>query len=160
MPTFLFYMPEKERLEDKLTALLQPVIINSGYELVELAIVRAPGGITLRIMLDKPEGVTLSDCEKISRLAGDILDAHDPISSHYILEVSSPGINRPLKKQADFERFVGQKAMIETKTPISNRKRYKGLLTGVDGENVIISVDGVDHYIPLEQIRKARLDIL
>ncbi|MDD3554252.1 MAG: ribosome maturation factor RimP [Deltaproteobacteria bacterium] len=160
MPTFLFYMPEKERLEDKLTELLQPVIINSGYELVDLAIVKAPGGITLRILLDKPEGVTLADCERISRLAGDILDAHDPISSHYILEVSSPGINRPLKKQADFQRFAGQKALVETKIPISGRKRYKGLLLGVENGNVIISVDGADHCIPIEQIRKARLDIL
>lgn len=153
-------MLEKERLENKLTELLQPVIINSGYELVDIAIVKAPGGITLRILLDKPEGVTLADCERISRLAGDILDAHDPISSHYILEVSSPGINRPLKKQADFQRFAGQKALIETKTPISGRKRYKGLLSGVENGNVIISVDGTNHFIPIEGIRKARLDIL
>ncbi len=160
MPAFLFYMLEKERLEEKLTELLQPVITNSGYELVDIAIVRTAGGITLRILLDKPEGVTLADCEKISRLASDILDAHDPISSHYVLEVSSPGINRPLKKQADFQRFAGQKAMIETKTPISGRKRYKGVLTGIENENVIIFTNGADHYIPFEQIRKARLDIL
>jgi hypothetical protein len=95
-----------------------------------------------------------------NHLCGDILDAHDPISSHYILEVSSPGINRPLKKQADFQRFAGQKALVETKIPISGRKRYKGLLLGVENGNVIISVDGADHCIPIEQIRKARLDIL
>jgi len=160
MPTFLFYMFEKETLEERLIKLLQPVIDNSGYELVDLALVKGPGGITLRIFIDKPEGVTLADCERISRLAGDILDAHDPISSHYILEVSSPGINRPLKKSADFQRFAGQKALIETKIPISGRKRYKGLLAGVENENVVISVDGVDHCIPIEQIRKARLDIL
>lgn len=157
---FYFYMSEKERLEKILTELLQPVIINSGYELVDIAIVRSPGGITLRILLDKPEGVTLADCERISRLVGDILDAHDPISSHYILEVSSPGINRPIKKLADFQRFAGQKAVIETKTAVSGRKKYKGLLAGIANENVIISVDGVDHCIPFEQIKKARLDIL
>jgi len=160
LPTFLFYMLEKERLEDKLTKLLQPVIINSGYELVDIAILKAPGGMTLRIMLDKPGGITLADCEKISHVAGDILDAHDPISGHYILEVSSPGINRPLKHRVDFERFLGQKALIETKIPISGRKRYRGLLGGVENGNVIVSVNGIEHYIPIEQIKKARLDIL
>lgn len=160
MPTFLFYMSKQKIIEERLTTLLTPIIDNSGYELVDLALLKTPGGLTLRILLDKNGGVTLADCEKISRIVGDILDIHDPIPEHYVLEVSSPGINRPLTKEADFQRFAGQKAYIETQIPISGRKRYKGLLVGIENKTVIISVDQIDYRIPIEYIKKARLDIL
>ena len=153
-------MAKENRIESIVRALVEPVVAASGLELVDVKYGRSPQGMTLRLVLDKAGGVGIDDCAEISRLAGDILDANDPIDGAYHLEVSSPGINRPLKKIGDFERFAGQRVFVETVEPINGRRRFKGLLEGVNNGTIAISADRLTFDIPYEKISKARLDII
>jgi ribosome maturation factor RimP len=140
--------------------LVEPVIIRAGMELVDVAYQGGQTGMTLRLVIDKPDGVTVDDCADVSHLVGDILDVKDPIPGRYHLEVSSPGINRPLTRQQDFDRFSGQKIYVETKALLDGRRRFKGVLAGIRNGKVRLSVQGDSVEIPLDDILKARLDIL
>ncbi|MGB9713259.1 MAG: ribosome maturation factor RimP [Dissulfurimicrobium sp.] len=153
-------MAREKKTEDVVRALLEPVIASYGMELVDVHCGRDPRGMVLRLVLDKAGGVDIDDCAEISRLAGDILDVHDPIEGPYTLEVSSPGINRPLKKMEDFERFRGQNVFIETSELINGRRRFRGLLEGVSNGIVAVFADKIAFEIPFEKISKARLDII
>ncbi|MBW1671652.1 MAG: ribosome maturation factor RimP, partial [Deltaproteobacteria bacterium] len=97
----------KEQQIEVVRALVEPVVVYAGMELIDVEYGREPSGVILRLTIDKPGGVTIDDCSDISRLAGDLLDAKDSVPGSYNMEVSSPGINRPLKKKDDFERFAG-----------------------------------------------------
>lgn len=131
-----------------------------GMELVDVEYVRGPSGMVLRLTIDKDGGVSLDDCVEVSHLVGDMLDVHDPIPGAYNLEVTSPGINRPLKSPQDFDRFSGQKAYLETIDPVDDRRRFRGVLVGFDNGCVIMECHDGEYKIPTEQIKKARLDIL
>jgi ribosome maturation factor RimP len=141
-------------------ALIEPIVVYAGMELIDVEYGREPSGVILRLTIDKPGGVTVDDCSDISRLAGDLLDAKDSLQGPYNLEVSSPGINRPLKKKDDFERFAGQKVLIKTRELIDGRRNFKGILNGTRGNFIVISSEKTIFNIPFELVTKARLDII
>ena len=111
----------------------------------------------LRIYIDRPEGVTLDDCQKVSQQLSAVLDVEDPIPGAYTLEVSSPGLDRPLRKPADFRQRLGQRVRIELLLPLNGRRRFTGTLRGVETDEVLIEVDATLVRLPFAQIGKARL---
>lgn len=137
--------------------LVAPVVEANNMELVDVNYVKEGGRWFLRLFIDKAGGVTLDDCQLISEAVEPLIDEHDPINNPYILEVSSPGLDRPLKKLADFERFAGRQISLNTFGPVDGRRRFKGVLKGVEGQNIKLEVTGQDVHIPFEQVAKAKL---
>ncbi len=137
---------------------LEPHLAEQGYELVELECSRVGRRGLLRLFIDKPGGVTLDDCTAASQVLSTALDALDAFAgASYMLEVSSPGIARPLRKAVDFERFRGEPVEVRTETPIEGRRKFSGVLGGVeDGCAVVECTDGV-HRIHLGNVQKAHL---
>lgn len=128
-------------IDRRLADIVRPVIEGLGFELVRL---RLQGGrtATLQIMADRPEGgITVDDCADISTAISAVMDVEDPIEDNYHLEVSSPGIDRPLTRLKDFATFEGYEARLETNQPIDGRKRFKGVLAGVEGDEVLVNLD-------------------
>ncbi len=150
----------KKQIETKVSELLEPLVIYNQMELVCVEYLKGPRGPVLRLIIDKTGGVSLDDCARISRVASDVLDVHDPVPGSYNLEVSSPGINRRLVKDEDYERFSGEKVLIKTSDSIQGRRRFKGILRGLRDGQVIVEASGEEFALPLELIAKARLDIL
>jgi ribosome maturation factor RimP len=128
-----------------------------GLELVQLQYLRERGGRILRLFIDKPGGVTLEDCASISRELGDLLDVHLPDLGPYHLEVSSPGPNRPLARDGDFDRFRGQRVRIRTRSTINGQKNFSGVLEGLSGRTVRIHTGRGVVVIPIDNISKAYL---
>lgn len=142
-----------------LQALLEPVITGLGYEVVRILTIGQKNP-TLQIMIDRLDGkdITVEDCATVSRAVSTVLDEKDPIKDQYSLEVSSPGLDRPLTKIEHFKRFSGYEARIETAVEVEKRKRFKGVLGNVDEQNrVHIDVDGTDYTIAFDDISKAKL---
>lgn len=146
-------------MRDKLLALLEPVVAEAGYELLELEWSPASQRALVRVYIDRRDGepVQVDDCERASRAIEQVLDAEDPIEREYQLEVSSPGFDRPLRTAAHFERFVGSEARVETRAPIEGRRRFKGRLLGIEAGQLRIEVDQREWTLPLAGIGKARL---
>ena len=131
----------KAAIDRRMAEIITPVIEDLGYELVRVRLMSGKNTI-LQIMADKPEGgIEVDDCAKISTAVGATLDVEDPIVDEYALEVSSPGIDRPLTSLKDFENFEGYEAKIETTEMIDGRRRFKGQLAGIDGNDVLINVE-------------------
>ena len=131
----------KTAIDRRVAEIIRPVIEDLGFELVR---VRLQGGrtATLQIMADRPEGgINVDDCADISVAVSATLDVEDPIEDPYHLEVSSPGIDRPLTRLKDFATFEGYEARLETNQPIDGRKRFKGILAGVEGDEVLINLE-------------------
>ncbi|GGE22057.1 ribosome maturation factor RimP [Gemmobacter megaterium] len=131
----------KTAIDRRLAALIQPTIEGLGYELVRI---RLMGGKTriLQIMADTPDGgINVEDCAKISTAVSAVLDVEDPIEDNYTLEVSSPGIDRPLTRLKDFDMWQGYEARVETTELIDGRRRFKGALAGTDGDEVLITIE-------------------
>ncbi len=155
------------QLDEQIVELIQPILDDLGLELVDLVYQRENRGWMLRFYLDKEGGINLDNCAEASREISAILDVEDLIGSAYTLEVSSPGINRPLKKSRDFERFAGQNVKIKTLSAIDPdqrgraRKTFVGMLDGLDGSEVLITLPGksaTQISIALEQIDCANLE--
>lgn len=144
-------------LRDRLTDLLEPIIKDLGYELLLLEFGGASGSGTLRLFIDSPAGITLADCEKVSREVAAVLDVEDPIHSAYHLEVSSPGMDRPLAKPEHFEQFKGEIARVQMLAPVEGRRRFQGKVLGVTAEAVTLEIDGVAVILPFNDIEKAKL---
>ena len=146
-------------MKDKLFGLLEPVVSGLGYELLEVEFGTSGRSALVRVFIDRTDGggIGLDDCERVSRAIGAALEATDPISSDYQLEVSSPGFDRPLRTAAHFERFAGSEARIELALPIEGRRRFKGRLGAVSDGMVTIEVDRKEWRLPLAGISKARL---
>lgn len=146
-------------MREELIRLLEPAVQALGYELVEIEFSPAGRRALVRLFIDRTDGenVTLDDCERISRSVSELLDAVDPIEREYELEVSSPGFDRPLRTKEHFARFVGSEAKIELAAPIEGRRRFRGHLVEVRGDEVVIEVDGRQWTLPLGQVKKARL---
>ena len=138
-------------------ALVEPICVAEGLELVHVEYQREARGRTLRLYIDRPGGVTLDDCAHLSRGLGDILDVHLETEGPYRLEVSSPGLERPLGLPADFERFEGHEATIRTVRPRDGRRRFTGVLAGVTDEAVALRVGEETVRIPIDEILRARL---
>ena len=149
-------------LAAEIAALAEPVLAELGFRLVRV-VVSGRNGVTVQIMAERPEGtITVEECAEISRRLSPVLDVHDPIRGQYTLEVSSPGIDRPLVRPSDFEAWAGYEAKVEMKEPISGRKRFRGVLEGIEGGEVRIEVE-LDQLgrqvigLPLGLIGEARL---
>ena len=151
-------MMERE-VVDRVHAIIHPIVLNEGMELVEIEYRREPSGWVLRLILDKEGGVTLDDCTRVSQEAGRSLDVEDVIQTPYALEVSSPGLTRPLRTEKDFMKYHGRLIKLRTVDPIQDRRQFKGRLLGLSENGVEIEVDGGIFHIPLSSVAKANLEI-
>jgi ribosome maturation factor RimP len=150
-------------LPARVANIAEPVVEQLGYRLVRIKI-SASEGCTIQIMAERPDGsMTVEDCEAISRALSPVFDVNEPIDRAYRLEISSPGIDRPLVRKSDFERFTGHLAKIEMEVPVDGRKRFRGILTGVEGENAKLRMDNVaegvnaDVSLPIADMGDAKL---
>lgn len=146
----------KDSLNERVTALLEPVATREGYELVAVELAGAAKTPILRVFLDREGGLDIDSLVAANGWVSDALDAADVIASAYTLEVSSPGIDRPLRKLIDFERFVGSTAVLKT-TPVEGRHKFTGTIQGIDGESVVLETEGETFHIPVGAITKAHL---
>ena len=128
-----------------------------GYELVGVEYKRQGEGGVLRIYIDKEGGVNIDDCSKVSHQVGGVLDVEDPINNAYKLEVSSPGLERPIFRESDFERFKGHMVKIKLSIPYEGQRNFNGVLDGVEDSMVVIIMDNMEYLLPIEQIERANL---
>ncbi len=166
VPTFLFLgstmaqenMNRRESLEARVGALADQVAASTGTEVVLVEIKGGGNRSVVRAYIDQPGGVSLNDCERFSKSLSVLLDVDDLIPSSYILEVSSPGIDRPLVKKADFERFLGKRAKVRTRVPIAGQRNFKGNIIDIKDDRVGLEVaPGKQVEIALADIEKANL---
>jgi len=148
-----------ETVKKQVEALALPVLEELGLELIEVQYRREQSGWVLRLIIDKQEGVSLDDCTTVSREISQLLDIEDFIDQAYNLEVSSPGLDRPLKNMADFQRFTGRKAKIKTIAPIDGEHVFIGKILQATGETIILAVGSRELEIPFAQVAKARLEV-
>jgi ribosome maturation factor RimP len=155
----------------EIRSIAEPVCHANGYELVDVEYTRAQSGWVVRVYIDRPpldvavphlSGISFADCERLSRELSTVLDVEDPVPSAYSLEVSSPGLDRPLRTAAHFQRFAGETAKVALAEPLEGRKNFKGVLKGVeppgpDATTVVIDVDGTLFRLPIQSIASARL---
>lgn len=147
-----------ERLLEEVEKLLEPVLKDLGLELVEREFVPAQGRFVLRLYIDREASpVTLDDCEKASKAIEGILDVEDLIPYSYVLEISSPGVNRPLRKEKDFERFLGSFVDVKSKEMIEGRHHFSGILTGIKAGKIALREGEREWLIPLGSLKKARV---
>ncbi len=142
---------------DELATLLEPTVVRLGYELSDLELRLGGKGGLVRVFIDKPEGIGLEDCERVSEAVSALLDVEDPVPGHYDLEVSSPGLDRKLTKVEHFQRFTGDIVKVKTRFPIEGRRRFRGKLVSVDEDRILVEVDGESHTLELATIDTARL---
>jgi len=142
---------------DELQKLIEPAIERLGYELTDLEVRLSGQGGLLRLTIDKPDGIDLDDCEKVSHAVSALLDVEDPVPGNYNLEVSSPGLDRKLTKVEHFQRFEGETLKVTMRFPIEGRRRFRGTLVSSDDESIVVEVDGESHSLPLTMIDTARL---
>jgi len=142
---------------DELQKLIEPTIERLGYELTDLEVRLSGQGGLLRLTIDKPDGIDLDDCEKVSHAVSALLDVEDPVPGNYNLEVSSPGLDRKLTKVEHFQRFKGETLKVTMRFPIEGRRRFRGTLVSSDEESIVVEVDGESHSLPLTMIDTARL---
>ena len=143
---------------EQIETLITPSLTSMGFELVQVKMLEGRSGQTLQIMAERADGsMSLDDCALVSRQVSAVLDVENVIEAAYRLEVSSPGIDRPLVKLGDYAAYVGHTAKIETVLPIGGRKRFSGVLKPLEGENIIITVDGKDFTLPFMDIQSAKL---
>ncbi len=142
----------------KLKRVLAAVVETMGYELVGVEFHTRSVNPLLRVYIDSESGITLDDCQRISHQLGGVLDVEDPISGPYTLEISSPGLDRPLFEARHFDRFAGAQARLQLREPLDGRRKLMGRLLGMrDGDVAIVDSEGREWRVPLERIEKARL---
>ncbi len=140
-----------------LQQLLEPGVTVLGYDLVGVELTGDGSQTILRVYIELPGGITVADCAKVSHQVSAVLDVEDPIAGEYTLEVSSPGLDRPLVKREDFERFSGNEVKIHTTDAVLGRRNFTGRLQGIDEDLVLVEVDNEIYEIDLENIERARL---
>ena len=148
---------QKHYLQD----MIESVVEELGYELIRVMTI-GQANPTLQVMIDVKDtsrDITVDDCATVSRALSDLLDEKDPIKERYSLEVSSPGLDRPLTKPAHFKRYEGYLAKVETEEKIENRKRFKGKIIRADEQNVVVDMENVEYTIPYSAVAKAKLVI-
>ncbi|MCY8565011.1 ribosome maturation factor RimP [Bacillus sonorensis] len=148
---------------DTVSEMVQPILDNLQLELVDIEFVKEGQNWFLRVFIDSDDGVDIEECAKVSEALSEKLDEADPIKQNYFLEVSSPGAERPLKKEADFRKALGKNVYIKTYEPIEDNKEFEGTLSAFDGETVEVTVTIRTRQkrinIPYEKIAKARLAV-
>lgn len=147
------------KIASQVAQIIEPLLTIENYELVDVEYKKEGPRWILRLFIDHPRGITLDDCEAVSKKVGAQLDLLDPISHEYFLEVSSPGLERPLKKDADYQRFAGKTVLIKTFHPIGGKKRFRGKLGGLQEQMVLIWENDQEIAIPKEAITSARLEV-
>ncbi|OTA17904.1 hypothetical protein Xvie_00580 [Xenorhabdus vietnamensis] len=143
-------------LEQKLTEMISAPVEALGFELVGLEFIRARVS-TLRVYIDSEEGITVDNCADVSHQVSAVLDVEDPISVLYNLEISSPGLERPLFKAEHYQRFMGEEVSLVLRMAMQNRRKWQGIIKVVDGEMITVTVDGKDEVFALSNIQKANL---
>lgn len=146
-----------KRVPDKLQGVIEPIVASMGYEFVGLEHQGGPKNSLLRVFIDREEGITVDDCALVSRQISAVMDVEDPIAGHYTLEVSSPGLDRPLFTAEHFQRFAGSKVQVKLAAPQSGRRKFRGLLQGMNGEDVVLIVDDEEFCLPLTNIDRAKV---
>ncbi len=152
---------QKQKIEERVRTVAEPIVAGEGMELVDLEFVREKEGFVLRLFIDKTGGIGLEDCSQASRAVETALDVEDLVPHEYNLEVSSPGLNRPLKKPQHYERVKGKTIIVKTYGPIGSppRKNFKGICQEVSPEAVTVHVEGAGAFtIPFKEIAKANLE--
>jgi ribosome maturation factor RimP len=144
-------------LRERLIGLVEPLLEGLGYELVELEFSGGRGSAMLRVFIDRPSGVTIDDCERVSHELSALLDVHDPVPVAYRLEVSTPGLDRVLRTPTHFGRFAGARVAVELLAPRDGRRRYTGRLLRSDADGCTLEVDGVDVTLRYPDLLRARL---
>lgn len=156
-PIFYLGLSKVVKNSENLNQLLGPGINRLGYELIGCEYLSQGRHSLLRVYIDSPDGITLDDCQRVSEQLSAILDVEDPIKGQYSLEVSSPGLDRPLFTLPQYQKFIGHKIKIRMSIPIENRRNFVGVLTAVNDEQIVVAVDNVMFYLPFDHIEKANL---
>jgi len=143
--------------QSKIRALVEPAVEALGCELWGLEYLSQGRHSVVRLYIDTAAGVTLTDCEKVSRQVSSLLDVEDPINGEYTLEVSSPGLDRPLYTLEHYERFAGEMVTVKLRAPFDGRRKFTGRLSGVENSDVVIQVDGEEYLLPIESIEAGNL---
>lgn len=141
----------------QLESLLRPVVEGLGYELWGLEFLSQGRHSLLRLYIDQPEGIGVGDCEKVSHQVSGVLDVEDPIQSAYTLEVSSPGMDRPLFTPEHFAQHAGERVRLKLRVPFEGRRKFEGLLQGIEGEDVVLLVDQEEYLLPWDGIERANI---
>lgn len=136
---------------------MSPVVESLGLECWGVEFISQGKHSVLRVYIDSENGITLEDCEKVSRQVSGVLDVEDPIATEYTLEVSSPGMDRPLFRLDQFERFAGNMIAVKLRMAFEGKRKYQGVLKGVEGDEVVIAVDDHELLLPYELIDKANV---
>ncbi|RYE54957.1 MAG: ribosome maturation factor RimP [Sphingobacteriales bacterium] len=137
--------------------MIEPIVVSLGCELWGLEYLTQGRYTTLRLFIDGPQGVSLEDCEKVSRQVSSVMDVEDPIDGEYTLEVSSPGMDRPLYTPAHYARYVGETVNLRLRMARDGRRRFKGDIVKVEGDDVVINVEGKEITLPVDAIDKANI---
>ncbi|MFO8088466.1 MAG: ribosome maturation factor RimP [Desulfatiglandaceae bacterium] len=146
-----------ERVTGRVTALVEPVIEEMGFELVDVEFLTDRGRKVLRIYVDAEGGITLDECVEVSREVGTLIDLEDVVSDQYVLEVSSPGLDRPLKKEKDFAAAVGRKVKVKMKKPVEQRRNFTGILKSFENDVITLQFDNHIVDLPLKEVESARI---
>lgn len=149
----------RQNIRTLVTQLAEPVLAEMGIELVETEYVKEGPNWFLRIFIDHPDGINLDICQEVSNKIGPLLDKADFIVQNYFLEISSPGLERPLKKEADFWRYQGNKIQVTTYTPVKGEKKLEGILKGLVDGQMTLEIKTGSIVIPLSQVASARLKV-
>ncbi len=152
-------MRKRSRVERLVGQWVESIVEDSNCELVDVNFVKEGPEWVLRVFIDKPEGVGVDDCQDVSMQLSERLDQEDPIPQAYSLEVSSPGLERPLTKEQDFQRFAGEMVKVRTYSPLNQRKNFTGKLLGLESGMVQLELDDGVVNIPYEQVAKAKLHV-
>lgn len=144
-------------MSDRLTALLEPTVRGLGYELLGIERGRGGGSQLLRLYIDHEDGISVDDCERVSRQVSDVLDVESAVRGEYTLEVSSPGIERPLFTLEQHRRFVGERVAVRLRAPVDGRRRLRGVLTDVGEDSIVVDVDAERFEVPFRAVERSRL---
>lgn len=145
------------KFEQKLTELIRPAVDETGKILLGIEYISAGNNSVLRLFIDHENGINVDDCAEVSRQVGALLDVEDPISSEYSLEVSSPGVDRPLFELAHFQAVMGETVNVKLSMPLNGRRKFKGPLVAIENDTLIIEVDSIDYELAISNIVKANL---
>ena len=145
------------KFEQKLTDLLRPAVEETGKTLLGIEYLSAGNNSVLRLFVDHENGINVDDCAEVSRQVGALLDVEDPISSEYSLEVSSPGVDRPLFELAHYQAVIGEIVNVKLAMPLNGRRKFKGPLVAIENDTLIVEVDTIDYELAISNIVKANL---
>ena len=145
------------KFEQKLTDMLRPAVEETGKELLGVEFISAGNNSVLRLFIDHENGINVDDCAEVSRQVGAILDVEDPISSEYNLEVSSPGVDKPLFEMAHFKTVIGEIVNVKLSMPLNGRRKFKGTLVAIENDTLIVDVDGNEYELAFSNVDKANL---